>query len=190
MSLSLAVANRFISRSLSSFGFSEKTFKYLIRIPPLFKSPDQQPTPFSLPPPHLLWTNLKMFLVRFNKRHFPPAQTNWCKKGDQHFLVFLPSKKEMGEIIKKYSNAIGPPGEINHSGIDTKPKSRTCRGRTRRKQKKNPKEEEEDGRCRYLSRPGLRLTFQSTSCVSCQFFWGGFVLGYFPPRVFDERQCV
>jgi hypothetical protein len=37
-----------------------------------------------------------MFLVRFNKRHFPPAQTNWCKKGDQNFLVFPP--KEMGEI--------------------------------------------------------------------------------------------
>jgi hypothetical protein len=35
---------------------------------------------------------------------------------------------------------------------------------------KTQKEEEEDGRCRYLSRPGLRLTFQSTSCVSCQFF--------------------
>lgn len=82
----------------------------------------------------------------------------------------------MGEIKKKYSNVIGPPGEINHSGIDTKPKSRTCRGRTRRrKQKKPQKKKKKMDAVDTCPDRALRLTFQSTSCVSCQFFFG-FVL--------------
>lgn len=147
------------SFSFFFFRFS-KTFKYLIRIPPLFPRSLNHLTNNPLLFLPLFWLTSKC-LVRFNSNDisFSPSEKQINKTTGATKMFSFPLYK-----IEEMPKSNGVLAGINHSGIDTKSKvtdmPREARTRKRSSQK---------SRKRWtLSIPvptSLRLTFQSTSCT-------------------------